>query len=110
NATAILLFDLLPAEVLGVAAGVCIGLFGGLGGVAGPLILGYSYDHTGSFFWGFSGMGLGATVGSVVLIPILFYERRVKREKAQKAALWSVPLAQDESAFGSLSPRGRGTG
>ena len=92
NAIVILLFDTLPAEVLGIAMGLYIGLFGGLGGVIGPLILGYSYDHTGSFFWGFSGLGLGTTVVSFVLLPMCFYERRVKKEKADKAALWAATV------------------
>ncbi len=87
NAMVVLLFDLLPAEVLGIAVGIYIGLFSGLGGAVGPLLLGYSYDHTGSFFWGFSGLGLGVTVTSLLLIPVLFYEKRVKREKMAKAAL-----------------------
>lgn len=87
NAMVVLLFDLLPAEVLGIAIGIYIGLFGGLGGAVGPLLLGYSYDRTGSFFWGFSGLGLGVTFLSLLLVPILFYEKRVKREKAEKAAL-----------------------
>jgi ACS family glucarate transporter-like MFS transporter len=86
NALVVLLFDLFPAEVVGVAAGLCIGLFGGLGGVTGPLILGYVYDHTHSFFWGFSAIGIGATAASLVLIPVWFYEQRIKREKAEKAA------------------------
>jgi ACS family glucarate transporter-like MFS transporter len=81
NALVVLLFDLFPAEVVGVAAGVCIGLFGGLGGVTGPIILGYSYDQTHSFFWGFSAIGIGATAASLVLIPVWLYERRIKREK-----------------------------
>ena len=89
NALVILLFDLLPAEVLGIAVGIFGGIFGGLGGVIGQLILGYFYDHTGSFFWGFSGLGLGVMVGSLVLIPIWFYERRVKREKVEKMTLHS---------------------
>jgi nitrate/nitrite transporter NarK len=109
NATVILLFDLLPAEVIGIAAGVSIGLFGGLGGVSGPLILGYSYDHTGSFFWGFSGLGIGATLGSLILLPVWFYEQRVKQEKAEKATLRSVLLAETEPVSSSLSPGGRGT-
>lgn len=104
NAMVILLFDLLPAEVLGIAMGIYIGLFGGLGGAVGPLVLGYSYDHTGSFFWGFSGLGLGTTFMSLIFIPIFFYERRVKREKAEKAALWSVP-----SVEGKLDTAKKGT-
>ena len=76
-----MIFDLFPAEVVGVVAGVSIGLFGGLGGVTGPLVLGYSYDHTQSFFWGFCGMSIGAVVGSLTLIPVMFYEHRVKKAK-----------------------------
>jgi sugar phosphate permease len=81
NALVVLLFDLFPAEVVGVAAGVCIGLFGGLGGVTGPIILGYSYDQTHSFFWGFSAIGIGASAASLILIPVWLYEQRIKREK-----------------------------
>ena len=87
NSLIVLLFDLFPAEVLGVAVAVFGGICGGLGGVVGPLILGYSYDHTGSFFWGFSSLAIGATVGSLILIPIVFHERRVKEEKIEKATL-----------------------
>lgn len=87
NSLIVLLFDLFPAEVLGVAVAVFGGICGGLGGVVGPLILGYSYDHTGSFFWGFSSLAIGVTIGSLILIPIVFYERRVKREKVKKATL-----------------------
>ena len=66
--------------------GIYIGLFGGLGGVVGPLILGYSYDQTGSFFWGFASLGLGATFVSFLFIPIFFHERRVKKAKRARAA------------------------
>jgi sugar phosphate permease len=90
NALIVLLFDLFPAEVVGVAAGVCIGLFGGLGGVTGPLILGYFYDHSGSFFWGFTAIGVGATVSALVLIPVWFYEQRVKKEKITRVSLGQV--------------------
>ncbi len=86
NALIVVIFDLFPAEVVGVAAGVSIGLFGGLGGVTGPLVLGYSYDHTQSFFWGFCSLSIGTMLGSLALIPVLFYEQRVKRDKAAKLA------------------------
>jgi sugar phosphate permease len=87
NSLIVLLFDLFPAEVLGVAVAVFAGICGGLGGVVGPLILGYSYDHSGSFFWGFSSLAIGVTLGSLILTPIVFHERRVKREKVEKATL-----------------------
>jgi MFS superfamily sulfate permease-like transporter len=93
----VVIFDLFPAEVVGVAAGVAIGLFGGLGGVTGPLVLGYSYDHTQSFFWGFCGMSAGAVVGSLALIPVMFYEHRVKKAKATATIsqpAFSMPLRE----------------
>lgn len=97
NTLAVLLFDLFPAEVVGIAAGICFGLFGGLGGVAGPLILGYSYDYTQSFFWGFAAIGLGATLASVVLIPVWFYEQRVKKEKAEKVAMSEIGRGAEQA-------------
>ena len=90
NSLIVLLFDLLPAEVLGIAVAIFGGICGGLGGVVGPLILGRSYDHTGSFFWGFSSLAVGATAGALVLIPVVFHERRVKREKVEKVALVQI--------------------
>ena len=87
NTLIVLLFDLLPAEILGIAMGVFAGIFGGLGGVIGPLVLGYSLDATGSFVWGFVSLALGILAGSCLLIPVLFYEKRIKREKLEKATL-----------------------
>jgi sugar phosphate permease len=87
NSLIVLLFDLFPAEVLGIAVAIFGGVFGGLGGVVGPLILGYSYDYTGSFLWGFYGLSIGALVGAGVLVPVVFYERRVKRTKAEKLTM-----------------------
>jgi len=85
NSLIVLLFDLLPAEVLGVAVAIFSGVCGGLGGIVGPLLMGYSYDHTGSFWWGFAGLAAGAMVAALILIPIVIYEKRVKREKREKA-------------------------
>ena len=53
NGFVVLVFDLIPAQVFGTAIGIVGGLCGGLGGVLGPLLLGYLYDKTGTFFWGF---------------------------------------------------------
>ena len=84
NNLIVLLFDLFPAEVLGVAVAVLGGICGGLGGVVGPLMLGYSYDHTGAFFWGFSCLALGATLGSLILIPVsVLRETREERESRE---------------------------
>lgn len=86
NSILVLLFDLLPAEVLGTAVGILVGIFGGLAGVAAPVVIGYFYDLTGSFFWGFSSVAMTSWAGVAFLLPIVFHERRVKREKAARLA------------------------
>lgn len=92
NGIVVLLFDIIPAEVFGTSIGIIGGLCGGLAGVIGPLLLGYIYDLTGSFFWGFVVLGLGATLGALALIPVIGYEKRVKREKAIKREPASAAL------------------
>lgn len=87
NSLIVVLFDLFPAEVLGVTIAIFSGIFGGSGGILGPIILGRFYDQTGSFFWGFCTLAGSAVVSAIVLIPIVFYEHRVKREKKERAAL-----------------------
>jgi len=81
NGFVVLVFDLIPAQVFGTAIGIVGGLCGGLGGVLGPLLLGYLYDKTGTFFWGFVSLGVGAVIGGLVLIPVLGYERQRKQDK-----------------------------
>lgn len=81
----VLTFDLYPAEVIGVALAAEMGLFAGLGGILGPLIIGYAYDMTGSFFAGFATMAAGLFVAAASMILIFFYERKLKIEKNLKA-------------------------
>jgi sugar phosphate permease len=81
----VLLFDLFPPEIIGVALAASLGLCGGLGGVAGPLTMGIAYDLTQSFSWGFIMMAAGMLVSVALLSFVLPYERRIKREK--RAAL-----------------------
>jgi len=59
---------------------------GGTGGILGPLLMGYAYDRTGTFWWGFASLAVGAVITAFILIPIVIYEKRVKREKQIKAA------------------------
>lgn len=87
NSLIVLLFDLFPAEVLGVTVAIFAGICGGSGGIIGPIVLGRFYDQTGSFFWGFCSLAGGAVVGALILIPIVLYEYRVKREKKERAVL-----------------------
>jgi MFS family permease len=87
NSLIVLLFDLFPAEILGITVAVFAGVCGGSGGIVGPLILGHFYDQHGSFFWGFCTLAIGAAVSALVLVPIAIHEYRVKKEKAEKAAL-----------------------
>ncbi len=86
NSLIVLLFDLLPAEVLGVAVAIFSGVFGGFGGIVGPLIMGYAYDQTGTFWWGFASLAAGAVIAALILIPVMLYEKRIKREKRERAA------------------------
>lgn len=99
NGVVVLVFDIIPAEVFGTAIGIIGGLCGGLGGVLGPLLLGYLYDQTGTFFWGFVALGLGATLGALALIPVISDERTIKQKKArQHAATASSTLQAEEVA------------
>ena len=82
----VLLFDLFPPEIIGVALALSLGLCGGLGGVAGPLTMGIAYDLTQSFSWGFILMAAGMLVSVALLSCVLPYERRIKREKRAAAA------------------------
>jgi sugar phosphate permease len=96
NGIIVLVFDLIPAEVFGTAVGIIGGLCGGLGGVLGPLLLGYIYDQTGTFFWGFVALGGGAMVGALALIPVVRYEQQLKREKLQRQTTGaSSPLIRE---------------
>lgn len=90
NGIIVLLFDIIPTEVFGTSIGIIGGLCGGLAGVIGPLILGYLYDRTGSFFWGFVALGAGATLGALALVPVISYEKQIKREKADKREAVSI--------------------
>lgn len=82
----VLIFDLMPAQVVGVAIAVQVGIFGSLGGLVGPLAMGYSYDATGSFAGGFAGMAAGLVVSIVLLCFVLRHERDTAREKQRRAA------------------------
>ena len=86
NGIMVLLFDLIPAEAFGTSVGIVGGLCGGLSGVIGPLVLGYLYDLTGSFYGGFVALGVGTLIGAAALLPVIGYEKKVKREKAEKRA------------------------
>ena len=87
NTLIVVFFDILPDEVLGMAVAIFAGIFGGLGGVIGPLVMGYSFDATGSFLAGFSALAAGILLGAGILTPVFFHERRVKKEKQRKASL-----------------------
>jgi sugar phosphate permease len=82
----VLLFDLFPPETAGVALATAMGVCGGLGAAAGPVIFGYAYDVTQSFAWGFVVMAIGMAVSQALLWFVLGYERRVRAEKRAKSA------------------------
>ncbi|MCK9503946.1 MAG: MFS transporter [Porticoccaceae bacterium] len=80
----VITFDLYPPEIIGVALAVEIGLFAGFGGIVGPVLIGYTYDLTGSFFAGFATMAAGMAVATAMMIPIYFFERNIKKQKILK--------------------------
>lgn len=77
----VLLFDIFPPKIVGTALAGLGGISGGLGGVAGPMMMGYSYDLTGSFFTGFAVLGAGMVVSVSLMLVVYSHERKVKREK-----------------------------
>jgi sugar phosphate permease len=81
----VLIFDLMPAQVVGVAIAVQVGIFGSLGGLVGPLAMGYSFDATGSFAGGFAGMAAGLVIAIGLLTFVLRHERDTEREKRRRA-------------------------
>jgi sugar phosphate permease len=83
----VLIFDLMPAQVVGVAIAVQVGIFGSLGGLVGPLAMGYSFDLTGSFATGFAGMAGGLVVAIGLLLLVLRHEREVAARKSARARL-----------------------
>ena len=82
----VLLFDLFPPEITGVALAIALGVCGGLGAAAGPVIMGYAYDVTHSFSWGFIVMAIGMVVSLALLAIVFRHERRVRLEKKLQAA------------------------
>jgi MFS transporter, ACS family, aldohexuronate transporter len=82
----VLIFDLMPAQVVGVAIAVQVGIFGSLGGLVGPLAMGYSFDLTGSFAGGFAGMAGGLVVAIGLLCLVLRHEFAMAREKQRRAS------------------------
>ena len=91
NGYVVLVFDLIPGTLFGTAIGIIGGLCGGLGGVLGPLLLGHLYDQTGTFFWGFVALGVGAVIGGLALIPVRSYEQQSKQEKAVNQSVIGNP-------------------
>jgi len=82
----VLLFDLFPPEITGAALAISLGVCGSLGGGSGPLIMGYAYDLTHSFAWGFGVMAIGMLLSLALLGVVFPYERRIRREKEARAA------------------------
>jgi sugar phosphate permease len=86
----VLLFDLFPAEITGSALAISLGVCGGLGGATGPLIMGYAYDLTHSFSWGFAFMGLGMVLSLLLLAFVFPYERNIRLQKRKQTAAHAV--------------------
>ena len=82
NGIMVLLFDLIPATAFGTSVGIVGGLCGGLGGVVGPLLLGYLYDLSGSFQWGFVALAISTVLGAAAMLPVVAYEKKIRDQKA----------------------------
>ncbi|HET9692854.1 MAG TPA: MFS transporter [Steroidobacteraceae bacterium] len=80
----VLIFDLMPAQVVGVAIAVLVGLFGSFGGLIGPLVMGYSFDLTGSFAGGFAAMAGGLVVSIGLLVLVMKHEYAAGRLKQSR--------------------------
>jgi len=80
----VLLFDVFPAEITGIALAISLGVCGALGGGSGPLIMGYSYDLTHSFAWGFGIMAAGMLISLLLLGFVLPYERSIRLQKRHR--------------------------
>ena len=78
----VLIFDLFPPEIIGVALALGSGVIGGLAGTVGPVVMGRIYDQTHSFAWGFGAMAAGMVISLTLMVFVYFYERRVRQEKA----------------------------
>ncbi len=98
NGFAVLVFDLIPGHLFGAAIGIAGGFCGGLGGVLGPLLLGYLFDQTGSFFWGFVALGVSAALGALMQIPIRGHEKRSRAAKLAREASTVSPLTVQEAS------------
>ena len=87
NGIMVLLFDLIPAAAFGTSVGIVGGLCGGLGGVVGPLLLGYLYDLSGSFQWGFVALAISTVLGAAAMLPVVAYEKTIRDQKAAMEAV-----------------------
>jgi sugar phosphate permease len=94
----VLIFDLMPAQVVGVAIAVQVGIFGSLGGLVGPLAMGYSFDATGSFAGGFAGMAGGLVIAIGLLALVLRHERQMGIQKAERARVAHSAAGGSEAA------------
>ena len=90
----VLLFDLMPAHVVGVAIAVMSGIFASAGGMVGPLAMGYSFDLTGSFAGGFAGMAGGLFISIALLWRVAKHEREAIRLKRERAGLSDATLGE----------------
>jgi sugar phosphate permease len=86
----VLLFDLFPPEIIGVALAMALGICGGIGGAVGPLVMGFAYDLTGSFGWGFGIMAAGMFIAVGLMALVVPYERRQRADKLRRLAAQSA--------------------
>jgi MFS family permease len=98
NCLIVLLFDLFPVAVLGITVASFAGVCGGSGEIGDPIILGHFYDQTGSFFWGFCALAMGAAVSALVLVPIAVHTYESKKKKRRKPIATKFQRARSRGA------------
>ena len=82
----VLAYEFFPTE----SFAACWGLIGGTGGISGliaPLVIGFVYDLTGSFFWGFTTFAIGGLLAGGLFIPLALHEKKIKAQKAQALSM-----------------------
>lgn len=83
--------DLFSRKLAGTASGIMSGI-GTIGAIISPVLLGYIYDLTKSFYWGFGIIAIITFVGAFISLTILAHEKRIhskmiELETTNKAAV-----------------------
>lgn len=81
--------ELFTRKLAGTASGIMSGI-GTIGAIIAPVLLGYVFDMTKSFYWGFGIIAIITFIGAFISLTILAHEKRIHQkveagEKTQAA-------------------------